>query len=161
MYKGTKRLPSSDPSKPLNYNYEYSYLSTGFSVAKLDAKTGKLDWFTRLKNEEPKTVNDNGDFLKYLPFFRNNQLQLLYNDSRDIHQNTKYFVKDSRFAVVTLINEEGAIVSTQDILGSGVGRNISFCYELDLSFALPAGENTFIVRSKCGNSSRFGYLKLF
>ncbi|VXC40613.1 conserved exported hypothetical protein [Flavobacterium sp. 9AF] len=158
IYKGTKRLPSSDPSQPLNYNYEYSYISTGFSVIKLDLQTGKLDWFTRINNEEPKSLNDNGDFLKYLPFFKNNQLHLIYNDSRDINHNTKYFVKDSRFVVMSTINEEGAIVSTKDIQNSGVGKKHDFCYELDLSFALPVNETTYIVRSKCGNNSRFGYL---
>ncbi len=93
-------------------------------------------------------------------FFRNNQLVLIYNDSRDINPNSKYFVRDSRFAVTSIINNEGEIVSTKDIPNSGVGKTYNFCYELDLSFALPVDETTFIVRSRCGNSARYGYLKL-
>lgn len=158
LYKGTKRLPSSDPAKPLNYNYEYSYIATGFTVTNIDSKNGKLNWTTRIKNDEQKSLNDNGDFLKYLPFFRDNKLYLIYNDSRDINPNTKYFVKDSRFVVMSTINQDGTIVSSKDITNSGVGRTYNFCYELDLSFALGVDDNTFIVRSKCGNSSRFGYL---
>lgn len=159
LYTGSKRLPPPDPTKPLEYKWEYSYISTGYSVMKVDATTGKLDWFTRIKNEEPRTTDDNGDHLKYLPFFRNNQLVLIYNDSRDINPNTKFFVKNSRFAVMSTINENGVLVNTQDIPNSGVGKTYNFCHELDLSFALPVNDNTYIVRSKCGNTSRFGYLK--
>ena len=159
IYTGSKRLPAKDPSKPLERDIEYSYVSTGYGVMKLDATTGKLDWFTRINNLEPKTTNDNGDHLKYLHFFRNNQLVLLYNDSRDINLNTKYFVKDSRFPVMSIISTDGAIVSTRDIPNSGVGKTYNFCYELDLSFATPVDEDTFIIRSRCGNSARYGYLK--
>ena len=159
IYTGSKRLPAKDPSKPLERDIEYAYVSTGYGVMKLDATTGKLDWFTRINNLEPKTTNDNGDHLKYLHFFRNNQLVLLYNDSRDINLNTKYFVKDSRFPVMSIISTDGAIVSTRDIPNSGVGKTYNFCYELDLSFATPVDEDTFIIRSRCGNSARYGYLK--
>lgn len=159
LYTGSKRLPPPDPSKPLAYNWEYSYVSTGYSVIKVDATTGTLDWFTRINNLEPRTTNDNGAHLKYLPFFRNNQLVLIYNDSRDINPNTKFFVRNSRFAVMSVINSEGTLVSTKDIPNSGVGKTYNFCYELDLSFALPVDANNFIVRSRCGNSARYGYLK--
>jgi hypothetical protein len=160
LYTGSKRLPAPDPTKPLERPIEYSYVSTGYGIIKLDGTTGKIDWFTRINNLEPRTINDNGDHLKYLYFFRNNQLVLIYNDSRDINPNSKYFVRDSRFAVTSIINNEGEIVSTKDISNSGVGKTYNFCYELDLSFALPVDENTFIVRSRCGNSARYGYLKL-
>ena len=159
LYTGSKSLPAPDPSKPLERPTEYSYLSTGYSIIKLDAVSGKLDWFTRINNLEPKTINDNGDHLKYLHFFRNNELILIYNDSRDININTKYFTKDSRFPVISAINNDGKIVSTKDITNSGVGKNYNFCYELDLSIALPVDENTYVVRSRCGNSARYGYLK--
>lgn len=159
LYTGSKRLPPPDPTKPLEYNWEYSYVSTGYSVIKVDATTGKLDWFTRIKNEEPRTTNDNGDHLKYLPFFKNNQLVLIYNDSRDINPNTKFFVRNSRFAVMSIINNDGSIVTTKDIPNSGVGKTYNFCYELDLSFATPVDDKTYIVRSRCGNSARYGYLK--
>lgn len=159
LYTGSKRLPPPDPSKPLAYNWEYSYVSTGYSVMKVDASTGKLDWFTRINNLEPRSTNDNGDHLKYLPFFRNNQLVLIYNDSRDINPNTKFFVRNSRFAVMSVINSEGTLVSTKDIPNSGVGKTYNFCYELDLSFALSVDANNFIVRSRCGNSARYGYLQ--
>ena len=39
-------------------------------------------------------------------YFRNNQLVLIYNDSRDINPNSKYFVRDSRFAVTSIINND-------------------------------------------------------
>ena len=159
LYTGSKRLPAPDPSKPLERPIEYSYVSTGYGIIKLDATTGKIDWFTRINNLEPRTINDNGDHLKYLYFFRNNQLVLIYNDSRDINPNSKYFVRNSRFAVTSIINNDGEIVSTKDIPNSGVGKTYNFCYELDLSFALPVDENNFIVRSRCGNSARYGYLK--
>lgn len=159
LYTGSKRLPAPDPTKPLERPIEYSYVSTGYAIIKLDATTGKLDWFTRINNLEPRTVNDNGVHLNYLSFFRNNQLVLIYNDSRDINPNTKFFVRNSRFAVMSIINNEGAVVSTKDILNSGVGKTYNFCYELDLSFALPVDANNFIVRSRCGNSARYGNLK--
>uniref|UniRef100_UPI004048504F hypothetical protein n=2 Tax=Flavobacterium TaxID=237 RepID=UPI004048504F len=73
--------------------------------------------------------------------------------------NTKYFVRNSRFAVMSIINNDGAVVSTKDIPNSGVGKTYNFCYELDLSVAIPVDENTYIVRSRCGNSARYGYLK--
>lgn len=159
LYTGSKRLPPPDPTKPLEYNWEYSYVSTGYCVMKVDATTGKLDWFTRIRNEEPRTINDNGDHLKYLHFFKNNQLVLIYNDSRDIYPNSKYFVKNSRFPVMSIIDKNGTLVSTLDIPNSGVGKTYNFCYELDLSFATPVDDNTFIVRSRCGNTARYGYLK--
>jgi hypothetical protein len=159
LYTGSKSLPAPDPSKPLERPTEYSYLSTGYSIIKLDATTGKLDWFTRINNMEPKSTNDNGDHLKYLHFFRNNELILIYNDSRDININTKYFTKDSRFPVMSVINNDGNIIITNDIANSGVGKNYNFCYELVLSLALPIDEINFIIRSRCGNSARYGYLK--
>ena len=108
---------------------------------------------------EPKTINDNGDHLKYLHFFRNNELILIYNDSRDININTKYYTKDSRFVVMSVINNDGKIINTKDISNSGVGKNYNFCYELDLSIALPIDQDTYVVRSRCGNSARYGFLK--
>jgi hypothetical protein len=159
IYTGSKRLPAPDPSKPLERPIEYSYVSTGYTVIKLDATSGKLDWISRINNEEPRTINDNGDQLKYLHFFRNNQLVLIYNNSRDINMNTKYFVRNSRFAVMSIINNDGAVVSTKDIPNSGVGKTYNFCYELDLSVAIPVDDNTYIIRSRCGNTARYGYLK--
>ncbi|UGS21695.1 hypothetical protein [Flavobacterium cyclinae] len=159
LYTGTKSLPAPDKTKPLERPTEYSYLSTGYSVIKLDATSGKLDWYTRINNMEPKTINDNGDHLKYLHFFRNNELILIYNDSRDININTKYYTKDSRFVVMSVINNDGKIINTKDISNSGVGKNYNFCYELDLSIALPIDQDTYVVRSRCGNSARYGFLK--
>ena len=159
IYTGSKRLPAPDPSKPLERPIEYSYVSTGYTVIKLDATSGKLDWISRINNEEPRTINDNGDHVKYLHFFRNNQLVLIYNNSRDINMNTKYFVRNSRFAVMSIINNDGAVVSTKDIPNSGVGKTYNFCYELDLSVAIPVDDNTYIIRSRCGNTARYGYLK--
>lgn len=160
MYKETKRLPSANPASPLDYRYEFIYETKGITLAMIDNSTGKMDWISNINNEERSTSNDNGDFFSSLYFLKNKQLSLIYNDTRDLNSGVVHVPHYTRVPVIQTFDEKGKMISGRDLNDSGAGGNKKNCFELDTSFKVPTLEkDNYIVRLKCGNSARYGYLK--
>lgn len=157
-YKNTKRLPSADPSKPFEYRYEYLFESKGITLAMIDNTTGKMEWLNNIDNPEPTTINDNGAFLSCLYFLKNNQLSLIYNDTRDLNKGAIHIAYNSRMPVLQTFDSTGKMTKNIDLSNAGVGGTKSHCYELDTSLKVKVNENTFIVRSRCGTNAIYGYL---
>ncbi len=154
----TKRLPSADPAKPLEYRYEYNYFSNGMAIGMIDNQTGNLEWMNNLINEEPETINDNGVYLSYLYRIKDNKLSIIYNDTRDMNKGAIRIVHNSRFPVLETYDATGKLLENRDLLDAGVGASKKNCFELDTSIQVPAGENNFVVRARCGNEAKYGFL---
>ncbi len=155
--KNSRRLPASDPSKPMERLFEHNFDSKGISIAMIDNLTGKLDWMTNIKNDERGTINDNAAFFSGLYFVKNKTISVIYNDSRDL--GTGILAHYSRFPVLQTLDSTGKIITTRDLTDSGAGCSKKNCFELDTSFKVLSSENTYIVRLKCGNDAKYGYLK--
>lgn len=159
--KNTKRLPSADPSKPLEYRYEYQFSSNGMTVVMINLADGNLDWLKNINNPEPDTVNDNGDFVSGLYFLRNQKLSIIFNRTIDLNTGAIRVPYKSRIPVLHTYDATGNLIENFDIPNAGVGGTKAHCFELDTSFAIPLSDGTYLVRSRCGSSSaRYGYLKI-
>ena len=155
--KNSRRLPAADPSKPFERFFEHNFDSKGVTIGMIDNSTGKLDWITDIKNDERGTTNDNAAFFSGLYFVKNKTISVIYNDIRDV--GTGILAHYSRFPVLQTLDSTGKIITTRDLTNSGVGCSKANCFELDTSFKVLFSENTYIVRSKCGDKAKYGYLK--
>ncbi|WP_395044268.1 hypothetical protein [Flavobacterium sp.] len=160
VYKETKRLPLPPGSASFDFKYEYKYDSVGLTVAMLDITSGKLDWITDIKNDEPSTLNDNGNFVSSLYFLKNNKLSLIYNDTRDLNTGAVHVPYNSRIPVLQTIDAQGKTIERMDLTNAGVGNTKKHCFELDTSFKVQTADGSYIVRAKCGNSAWYGFLTL-
>ena len=158
VYKETKRLPQQPGAAAFDFKYEYKYDSAGMTIAMVDLTTGKLDWITDIKNEEPETVNDNGEFFSALYFLKNNKLSLIYNDTKNLNKGLVSILYNSRIPILQTIDSSGKTTERQELLSAGVGNTKKHCYELDTSFKVKTTDGNYIVRAKCGNSAWYGYL---
>jgi hypothetical protein len=155
--KNSRRLPAADPSKPFERFFEHNFDSKGVTIGMIDNSTGKLDWITDIKNDERGTTNDNAAFFSGLYFVKNKTISVIYNDIRDV--GTGILAHYSRFPVLQTLDSTGKIITTRDLTDSGAGCSKANCFELDTSFKVLSSENTYIVRSKCGDKAKYGYLK--
>lgn len=154
----TKKLPSADASKPFEYRYEYKYFSDGMAIGMLNNENGKLEWMNNLVNQEPETLNDNGVYLSYLYYLKNNKLSIIFNDTRDMNKGLIRVVHNSRFPVLETYDATGKLLENKDLLQAGVGASKTNCFELDTSIMVPSGVNTFVVRARCGSAAKYGFL---
>jgi len=145
---------SKSASTGTSFEYDYHYSNTGIYLAMLDNATGKLDWLTIIKDEEPKTTNDEGDFHSYFYHLEDDKLTIFYNDSRTVK------LQYQRFPVMEVFDAIGKQVKKQDLLQAGVGvrRDEDFDLSTDTFFELRPG--IFLVKAKSRIESKLGKLQL-
>jgi len=155
-YKAKRRLPA-DKNDPLNYRYDYVYDSAGTVVAMADNASGKMDWISNIKNNERTTENDNGAFNASLVFLKNGKLSVIYNDTRNF---SKGILPDlRRVPVVQTFDNTGKSDKSDVANPGGIAASKENCFELDPSFKVQQSGDTYIVRTRCKNDARYGYLK--
>lgn len=155
-YKAKRRLPA-DKNDPLNYKYDYVYDSAGTVVAMVDNTSGKMDWIQNIKNNERTTENDNGAFNASLVFLKNGKLSVIYNDTRNF---SKGILPDlRRVPVMQTFNNTGKSDKADIANHGGIAASKENCFELDPSFKVQQPDGTYIVRTRCKNDARYGYLK--
>jgi hypothetical protein len=155
-YKNKRRQPA-DKNDPLNYRYDYVYDSAGTVVAMVDNATGKMDWINNIKNNERTTENDNGAFNASLVFLKNGKLSVIYNDTRNF---SKGILPDLRRVPVLQTFDNSGKSEKSDVANvGGIAVSKDNCFELDPSFKVQQSADTYIVRTRCKNDARYGYLK--
>lgn len=155
-YKAKRRLPA-DKNDPLNYRYDYVYDSAGTVVVMVDNASGKMDWISNIKNNERTTENDNGAFNASLVFLKNGKLSVIYNDTRNF---SKGILPDlRRVPVIQTFDNTGKSDKTDVVNHGGIAASKENCFELDPSFKVQQPDGSFIVRTRCKNDARYGYLK--
>lgn len=155
-YKNKRRQPASK-TDPLDYKYDYVYDSAGTVVAMADNATGNMDWISNIKNNERTTENDNGAFNASLVFLKNGKLSVIYNDTRNF---SKGILPDlRRVPVLQTYDSTGKTEKTDIANVGGIAASKDSCFELDPSFIVKQSADTYLVRSRCKNDARYGYLK--
>lgn len=152
-----KRRQTADKSDPLNYKYDYVYDSAGTVVAMVDNATGTMDWLSNIKNNERTTENDNGAFNASLVFLKNGKLSVIYNDTRNFG---KALLPDLRRVPVMQTFDNTGKSDKADVANhGGIAVSKENCFELDPSFIVKQSDGVYLVRSRCKNDARYGYLK--
>ena len=153
------------PGGAFNFEYDYTYSNTGIVFGKLDNETGKLEWFKNVPFSEEKTINDNGRFLSYLYFIRNNQLTFLYNDTQKTQLGKRTF--NDRFIAIEVYDDRGNPVSKSLIPDNGLEiqyqdeyyGTLKDNFDLDTSVNVFVQDGKYIVRAKSPSNEKYGYLK--
>ncbi|MEO5777017.1 MAG: hypothetical protein ABIQ27_08925 [Flavobacterium sp.] len=152
------------PGQTFNFEYDYTYSNEGIVFGKLDNETGKLEWFKNVPFSEEKTVNDNGRFLSYLYFVRNNQLTILYNDTQKTMLGKRTY--NDRFITIEVYDDRGNPVSKSLIPDNGLELTyipqydtVSENFDLDTSVNVYVQDGKYILRAKSPSNEKYGYLK--
>lgn len=161
LKKNKPTVPGATGS--FNFEYDYTYSNDAIVFGKLDNETGKLEWYKDLKYEEPNTVNDNGAFLSYLYFLKNNQLTILYNDSQKTMLANKTYT--DRFTAIETFDDRGNQISKSLVAATGLelklspnSNSLEENFDLDTSVNITVKEGKYIVRAKSASNEKFGYL---
>jgi len=142
-----------------NFQYDYTYQNNGYFFGMVSMENGLLEWYKEIPNQEPNTINDNGEYLSCLYFFKDNTLGLLYNDTREVNSGkiSSYFKK---FPVIETYDFNGNRLQKNDLLAAGIGVQKNEKFDLDTSVLFEVGENLYIIRAKSGVEYKYGLLKL-
>jgi len=137
------------------FEYDYTYSNNAIVFGKIDNESGKLEWHKIVPLEEPNTVNDNGSYLSYLYFLKNNQLTILFNDT----QKTKFEDRtvNDRFTAIETYDDRGNQVSKSLIGATGLEIDRNGNYDLDTSINVKVQDGKYIVRGKSHSSEKYGY----
>jgi len=164
MFTEKKSKPVA-PGQSFNWEYDYSYFNDAIVFGKLDNETGKLEWFKDVPFSEEKTMNDNGRYLSYLYFVRDNQLTILYNDTQKTLLGKRTF--NDRFIMMEKYDDRGNKLSGDLIAGNGLEIEYADEYygtlkdnfDLDTSVNIYVQDGKYIVRAKSPSNEKYGYLK--
>lgn len=137
----------------------YTYLNNGFVISLVEAETGKMAWIHRIATNEPDTRNDDGAFLSVLPFVRNGNLVLIYNESRDLRSAIIHHPMIRRFPVIEIISPNGQTVDRQTLVAAGVGMEEEELFDLDTRVILPVSENKYLIRARSRAEFKYGYME--
>ena len=126
---------------------------------------GKLEFYKDLPFEEPNTMNDNGRFLSYLYFIKNNQLTFLYNDTQKTMLGKRTF--NDRFISIDIYDDRGNSVSKSLIPDNGLEieykdeyyGTLKDNFDLDTSVNVFIQDGKYLVRAKSPSNEKYGYLK--
>ncbi|MEE9348798.1 MAG: hypothetical protein V3U80_01985 [Flavobacteriaceae bacterium] len=146
-----------------NATYNYTYQNTGLFIGLIKADNGALKFANEFAyNNEPKTQNDNGAYLTYVHYFKDDNLNILYNDTQklktQINGRTRNYTK--RVPIVRTIHPTGVTVSTKELKDAGIGNKINEQFDLDTSMLLKIDDSTYIIRAKSNAEYKYGYMKL-
>ncbi|MEO2060999.1 MAG: hypothetical protein ABGW76_13055 [Mesonia sp.] len=142
-----------------NIEYDYNYLNNGFLISYLDTENGELVWNQKIETQEPDTKNDNGAYLSTLAFTANGNLNLLYNETREV-RNDRGYKRNRRFPIRHIFSTTGEELSKEAIISAGIGVKYDEDFELNTSILIPVNDNTYILRAKSNSQFKYGYLKL-
>jgi hypothetical protein len=164
MFTDKKAKPVT-AGQSFNWEYNYTYNNNSIFFAKLDNETGKLEWFKDVPFSEEKTMNDNGRFLSYLYFIRDNQLTILYNDMQKTMLGKRTF--NDRFITIENYDDRGNKLSGSLIPDNGLEIEYADEYrgylkenfDLDTSVNIFVQDGKYIVRAKSPSNEKYGYLK--
>jgi len=149
-----------------SFEKDYTYHNEAFLFARLDNGTGKLDWFKEVSNPEEKTLNDNGSFLSFLYFIKDDGLVVLYGDT----QTVKFSKAEGKDRVVIYQTYDGTGKQTASRALSGNGLELKYNdsyrsfeenFDLDTSVKpVKVDSNTYIIRAHSNGNEKYGYFKL-
>lgn len=164
MFEDKKAKPVT-PGQSFNFEYNYTYKNDAIVFGKLDNETGKLEWFKNVPFNEADTMNDNGRFLSYLYFIRDNQLIILYNDLQKTMLGKRTF--NDRFITIETYDDRGNKVSNSLIPDNGLEieyqdeyyGTLKENFDLDTSVNIFVQDGKYIVRAKSPSNEKYGYIK--
>ncbi|WP_299683637.1 hypothetical protein [uncultured Dokdonia sp.] len=140
--------------------YDYTFQSNGFMIGTINVQNGAINWSKQINTNERDTRNDNGDYLSYLYFFKDNNLTLLYNETRDINKGIIHVVFLRRFPIKSVFSTDGEQLSAEAILAAGIGVKKDEPFELNTNMQLQVKEDTYVIRARSGVEYKYGYMKL-
>ena len=160
----------ADKNKTINgqpsFEKDYTYHNEAFLFARLDNGTGKLDWFKEVSNPEEKTLNDNGVFLSFLYFIKDDGLVVLYGDT----QTVKFGKVEAKDRVVMYQTYDGTGKQTASTALSAGGLDLKYNesyrsfeenFDLDTSVKpVKVDSNTYIIRARSNGNEKYGYFRL-
>ncbi len=164
MFADKKAKPVA-PGQSFNWEYNYTYSNDAFIFGKLDNETGKLEWYKNIPFSEENTLNDNGRYLSYLYFIRDNQLTILYNDTQKTMLGKRTF--NDRFIAIENYDDRGNKISNSLIPDNGLEIEYADEYygtlkdnfDLDTTVNVFVQDGKYIVRAKSPSNEKYGYLK--
>ena len=163
MFANKKAKPIV-PGQGFNFEYDYTYSNDAIVFGKIDNETGKLEFYKDLPFDEANTMNDNGRFLSYLYFIRNNQLTFLYNDTQKTMLGKRAY--NDRFITIETYDDRGNPVSKSLIPDNGLELTyipqydtVSENFDLDTSVNVYVQDGKYIIRGKSPANEKYGYLK--
>jgi len=154
-----KNLKPTPPGGTPSSEYDYSYSNDQIVFGKIDNETGKLEWHKKIAYDEAKTLNDNGTYLSYLYFLKDNQLSILYNDTQKTKVDGRNI--DERFTVMEIFDDRGNPVSKTFLADTGLEpQSYHENFDLDTSVQTVVKDGVYIVRAKSRNGNeKYGYFK--
>ena len=105
-------------------------------IGTINIQNGTINWSKQINTNERDTRNDNGDYLSYLYFFKDNNLTLLYNETRDINKGIIHVVFLRRFPIKSVFSTDGEQLSAEAILAAGIGVKKDEPFELNTNMVI-------------------------
>ncbi len=141
------------------FTYDYTYLNNGFVIARINTANGDLQYLNLIDTNEPNTRNDNGAYLSVLSFVKDDQLHLLYNETRDLRKGKVRVPLLKRFPIHDVIAADGKLVKNEALMAAGIGVDRDEAFDLDTSSIYDVGDGRYLIRARSNVEYKYGFMR--
>ena len=120
---------------------------------------GKMQYLNLIDTNEPNTRNDNGAYLSVLSFVKDDQLHLLYNETRDLRKGKVRVPLLKRFPIHDIIAADGKLVKNEALMAAGIGVDKDEAFDLDTSSIYEVGDGRYLIRARSNVEYKYGFMK--
>ena len=141
------------------FTYDYTYLNNGFGIARINTGNGDLHYLNLIDTNEPNTRNDNGAYLSVLSFVKDDQLHLMYNETRDLRKGKVRVPLLKRFPMHDIIAADGKLIKNEALMAAGIGVDRDEAFDLDTSTIYDVGDGRYLIRAKSNVEYKYGFMR--
>lgn len=142
------------------FEYDYTYLNNGFGIGSINSSNGELNYLNLIDTNEPDTRNDNGAYLSILSFVHDDQLHLLYNETRDLRKGAVRVPWLKRFPIHDVIAADGSLVKNEALMAAGIGVEKDETFDLETTSIYEIEPGYYLLRARSGVEFKLGFMRL-